>query len=380
MHGMQHTALTGRAAGVGSTPGVGRWLEPLLSQLPPLAILDGHAHLAGDVETRLDAIAARAVVFAPHVAGGDYRHENDAVIAAARASAGRLIPFCRLNPHARPATEARRAIAAGARGIKLNPRAERFTLTHPAVDEIVALAHELGLAVLIHAGHETEPLGVDALRLAAAYPGATLILAHAAITDLAWLHASLDDHPNVLIDTAWWNPVDLLSVFALVPPGRIVFGSNAPFGDPALSALLTLRCALEVGLEPVHVASVMGGQLARVLGGETLADLGPAIASERLRRDPLLERATTYLAAASVAALSGSDPAEAVGLARVALRVHDAHPHRELCRAALQALDAPATGLRGLAGVAIAACLVATPRIPAAGSPTRTRPTSSWLL
>ncbi len=285
---------------VTSVSAVGRWLDPLLDQLPPLAVYDAHAHLGADCDgtvsdqafltASLDAVGARAAVFALHLADGDYRADNDAVIAAAGSSSGQLTPFCRLNPHADPVSEGARAIAAGARGIKLHPRAEDFTLAHPAVDGIVALAHEHRVPVLIHAGRGIEPLGADALRLAARYPDATLILAHAAITDLAWMPAALDDHPNVLFDTAWWNPVDLLALFALVPPDRILFGSDVPFGDPALNALITLRCALEAGLGPEQVESVMGAQLARVLAGEDLADLGPAPGCDQVRRELLLDR------------------------------------------------------------------------------------------
>ncbi len=351
---MQSTASTSRA--VVATPGVARWLEPLLAELPPLAIVDAHTHLGADGR---DTIATRAVVF---------DHDNDAVIAAARASAGRLVPFCTLNGHPAPVTEGRRAIEAGARGLVLHPRSEGF-----------ALAHEHNLPVLVRG---VGPLGGEVLRLAEAYPRATLILAHAAIADLAWLHADLGAHPNVLIDTASWNPADLLALFTLVPPGRIVFGSDGPFGSSSLNALLTLRCALEAGLGPGHVQSVMGGQLERVLAGEPLADLGPPIGSAGLRHDPLLARVTTYLAAAWGAARTGGDPAEPVALARRALRVDDAHPHHSVCGAALQALDAPTAALGGAAGVAIAACLVATPHVATNGARGRrptARPTSSWL-
>lgn len=355
-------------------PGIDRWLDPLLERLPALAIVDAHTHMGADCDgtvcdadqltASLEAIGARAAVFPLHLADGEYRADNDAVIAAARASAGRLTPFCRLNPHADPVGEGARAIAAGARGIKLHPRAEAFTLADPAMDGIFALAHEHRLPVLIHAGRGIEPLGADALRLAARYPDATLILAHAAITDLGWLHAELKAHPNVLFDTAWWNPVDLLALFALVPPGRIVFGSDVPFGDPALNALLTLRCALQAGLTPEQVESVMGGQLARVLAGEPLADVGPAPGADRIPRDLLLDRPLTYLAATWGAAMAGGSPAEPLSLARMALTVDAADPAREVCDAALEALDQPSTVLQGMAGLVIAACLLATPGVP----------------
>ena len=355
-------------------PGIQRWLAPLLKTLPALAIFDAHTHLGVDCDgtvwepahltDALELVGARAATFALHVEDGDYRRANDAVIEAAAASEDRLVPFCRLNPHVAPLAEGRRAVAAGARGIKLHPRAERFTLAHPSVKGIFALAHEHELPVLVHAGSGVDPIGAEVLGLAAAYPGASVILAHAALTDLAWIADELDRHPNVLIDTAWWNPVDLLALFALVAPARILFGSDTPFGDPALNALLTLRCALAVGLDHDQIHAVMGGQLERLFAGETLADLGPSPGSGGLQRDLLFDRAMTYLAAAWGSAMAGGTAQEPLELARMALEVDASHPDREICDAAIQALDMPTNAPGGLGGMAIAAAIVATPQVP----------------
>ena len=311
----------------------------------------------------LDVLGARAVCFPLHVEGG-YSGDNDAVIAAAASSSDQLVPFCRLDPHDAPGVEGARAIAAGARGIKLHPRAERFTLAHPGVEEAFALAHEHSLPVLIHAGRGIEPLGADALRLARAYPRATVILAHAAITDLAWMTGALADHPNILFDTAWWNPADLIALFALVEPRRILFASDTPYGVPALNALITLRCALSAGLGEDQIRSVMGAQAERLLAGEALADLGPAPGGARLERELLLERATTYLAAAWGSAMAGGTGQEPLELARMALAVAPSHPRREHCEAAIEALDMPPSGPLGLTGVAIAGAIAATPNVP----------------
>ena len=58
-----------------------------------------------------------------------YPEANDVVIAAAAASGGTLLSLLpdRAEDPA-PVAEARRCLDAGARGIKLHPRAERFTL------------------------------------------------------------------------------------------------------------------------------------------------------------------------------------------------------------------------------------------------------------
>ena len=202
----------------------------------------------------LAAAGARgAFVFPMHEPEG-YPAANDMVIAAARDSGGLLTPFCRVNPEADALAEAERALAAGAKGIKLHPRAEQFTLDHPAVRSLAALADERGLPILIHAGRGIPALGAHVVGLAGEFPNARLILAHAAICDLSWIWRVAPDHPNLLFDTAWWMPADLLALFSLVPPGQILFASDAPYGTTAMSAVFQLRVALEAGLSATRSA------------------------------------------------------------------------------------------------------------------------------
>ena len=102
---------------------------------------------AGGAAGRARACRARAVVFPMHEPSG-YPPANDRVMAAAADSDGRLVAYCRVDPHDDAVAEARRCLDAGARGIKLHPRAEQFTLSAPAVRELVALAHERRVPVL----------------------------------------------------------------------------------------------------------------------------------------------------------------------------------------------------------------------------------------
>src|SRR5207302_2546183 len=172
---------------------------------------------------------------------------NDAVLEAAREADGLLVAFCRVNPHHDAVKEAERCLQAGARGIKLHPRAEQFTLDHPAVKDLVALAHERRLPVLIHAGRGIPALGLHAVELAGQFEDARVILAHAGICDLSWIWRVAPDHPNLLFDTAWWMPADLQALFSLVPPGQIVFASDAPYGATPMSAAFMIRHALQCG-------------------------------------------------------------------------------------------------------------------------------------
>lgn len=324
------------------------WLDRLQRHVGDLKPFDAHTHIGAndpdgvrqrpeELEEALAVVDARAVTFPMHEPDG-YSPANDAVLAAAAASGGRLVPFCRVNPHDDALAEARRCLDAGAAGIKLHPRAEQFTLAAPAVRALLALAHERRAPVLIHAGRGIPALGRDTVRLSGEFPDARLILAHCAISDLAWLWRVLPEHPNVLIDTAWWNPVDEIALFSLVPPGQVVWASDSPYGRPLPSLVATLRCALQAGLSAEQVCGMAGGQIARAVSGEDLLDLGPAPGAPR-PLDPLFERVVSYLTTALGVALARGTSDEPLALARLACAVGEDGPNAEVFASILELLD-----------------------------------------
>jgi len=324
------------------------WWDRIRADLGDVPLFDAHTHI-GDSDpdgarqtpeellAALEPVAARAVVFAMHEPDG-YRAANDRVLAAAAESGGRLVAFCRLDPHADPLTEARRCLDAGAKGIKLHPRAERFTLSEPAVREIVALAHERRVPVLIHAGRGIPALGQDTVRLSGEFTDARLILAHAAISDLAWLWRVLPEHPNLFVDTAWWDPADLLAMFTLMPPGSLLWASDSPYGRPLVSAALHLRLALQAGLDAAAVRTIAGAQLERLLDGDDPIEAGAPPATSR-PLDVLLERTVSHPTPAIARSFDRGDPEEPVALARLACAVGEDGPHAELHAAVLGLLD-----------------------------------------
>jgi uncharacterized protein len=306
------------------------WLRDLMGRLPGVRLFDAHTHLGvndpegwrcvpDELVGALVLVDGRAAVF-PLMEPEGYRAANDAVLAAAEASEGRLVPFCRVNPAVEPVRELERCLAAGARGLKLHPRAERFDLRHPGVAEVFAVASEQRLPVTIHSGLGIPSLGRDALALAGRFPRVPLILAHVGVTDLAWIWRRLDEHPSVFFDSAWWNPADHLALFALVPPGRILLGSDAPFGTPAAAAIVAIRCALQAELTPAQVESVAGGQFERLLAGQEPLDLGAAPGPPPARA-PLVERVFTLLVAALARMLEGRAAEGLVQLARLGCAV-----------------------------------------------------------
>jgi hypothetical protein len=278
-------------------------------------------------------------VFTMHEPGG-YPPANDRVIAEAAESGGRLVPFCRLDPRAGDAAaEAERCLDAGARGIKLHPRAERFRLEERLTEPIFAVADERGVPVLIHAGRGIPALGRDAVELCERFPGARLILAHAGVCDLAWVWREAASHPNLFFDTAWWNAPDLLALFALVPPGQVVFGSDLPYGTPLQSTILALRCALQAGVAPEAWPAIGGDQMRRLCAGEDPLDLGPAPGRQSLGMDVLLGRVNSYLQTAVGRLLLREGAEEYVALARLACEVGDDAPQADVCRSVLALLD-----------------------------------------
>jgi len=325
------------------------WLADLRERAGGIEPFDAHTHIGQndpdgfsctveELTAALEVAGARAAVFPMHEPDG-YPRANDAVIEDAARSEGRLTAFCRLDPAADPLGEAERALAAGAAGIKLHPRAEGFPLDTPALEPVFALAGERALPVLVHAGRGIPALGRHALAVCERHPGLRLILAHAGISDLAWIWRHAGDHPNLFFDTSWWAPSDLLTLYSLVAPRHILFASDAPYATPAFAATMNLRYAMQAGLEGDALRSVFGGQMARIVAGEDPLDAGPPPGADRLGFDPLLDRVHTFLAASIGQMFRGLDPAEALSLAALACEVGEDAPQADTCTAVLRLLE-----------------------------------------
>ena len=359
------------------------YTDVVRAMVPGLELFDAHTHVGfndpdgmrqspDELVASLRSAGARgAFVFPFHEPDG-YAPANDWVLGAAADSGGLLVPFCRVNPHDGALAEARRCLDAGARGIKLHPRAEGFTLDHPNVRPLVALAHERSLPVLIHAGRGIPALGLHAVELAGEFPDARLILAHAGICDLSWIWRAAPDHPNLLFDTAWWMPADLLTLFSLIPPGQILFASDAPYGHTAFSASFQLRSALVAGLSSEQIRSITSEQSLRLAAGEALLPAGEAIGEREHAPHVLLDRLAEFLLLGAIATMRGAEGAgEMLALARLACDVPediDDAPVFEAIRLLLDGFDAYSAeqpqDRRRLGFLILAATVARTPDVP----------------
>ncbi len=356
--------------------------QVVLDEVPGLELFDAHTHLGQNdpdgMKQRPEELLAGlelaqakgAFVFPMHEPDG-YRIANDMVLEAARNSAGALVPFCRVNPHDDSVAEAQRSLDAGARGIKLHPRAEQFTLDHPAVGDLAAIANERRVPILIHAGRGIPALGVHAVELASRFPDARLILAHAGICDLSWIWQAAPDYPNLLFDTAWWMPTDLISLFCLVPPGQIVFASDSPYGTTLMSASFQLRLALQAGLSSDQICSLASRQALRLAAGEPLVPAGPAVGERDQAPHVLLDRLAQFVLLAAIQLFRGSDAAEMLALARLACDTPSDIDDAPVFAAVLDLLDmharisaADPADRRPRALLILAATVARTPDVP----------------
>jgi predicted TIM-barrel fold metal-dependent hydrolase len=259
-----------------------QWDDELRRELPQDAdIFDAHTHLGTDIDGMVgiydDLIRgmekygiSRCFMFCldePDRHPG-FRAGNDRTLAFAQRSAGKLIPFVRLDLSEDPIGEATRCLDLGARGIKLHPRAQKFLLNDERLSPIFELAADRNVPVLIHGGRGLPPIADDLARVVDRYRKAQLIVAHAGIADLAALADRLGGKAGVFFDTSVWSPLDLLGLYRLVGPEQVVYASDYPYGQQPASLLISLRTARLAGLDDDQVSDVLAGNADRIAAGE----------------------------------------------------------------------------------------------------------------
>ena len=317
--------------------------------LPPEAeIFDAHLHLGNDIDgmvgdyDRLEQLMdrygiGRAFMFCldePDRHPG-FQAANDRTLAFAKRSEGRLIPFVRLDLNESPIEEATRCLDLGARGIKLHPRAQKFTATDERLGPVFRLASERRVPILIHAGRGLPPIadGLDALMQA--NPGATLILAHGGIADLANLARHFAGHPRTFFDTSVWSPVDLLDFYRRVPPEQVLYASDFPYGQQPASLLIAIRTAQLAGFGDTELRAMLGGTASALADGGDLPAPTRPLGSAVLAQPMQLARIHQYLSMATpllwsrqpdtvgVLGLAINACAEQNGYAGTVDRIHD---------------------------------------------------------
>jgi predicted TIM-barrel fold metal-dependent hydrolase len=268
-----------------------------------------------------------------------FRAANDRTLAYAARSEGRLIPFVRLDLAEEPVEEATRCLDAGARGIKLHPRAQRFLLNDERLSPIFELAAERGVPILIHGGRGLPPIADHLHRLVERFPGSQLIIAHAGIADLGSLAGYFAGMAGVFFDTSVWSAIDLLSLYHLVSPEQIVYASDYPYGQQPSSLLIALRTARVAGLDEKQLRGMLYGTARRIADGEPPVEPAEPIGSKTFSQPMAFARIHQYLSMTTP--LLWTRQADTIGVLGLALNAcadRDGHEEdRERIRELLEA-------------------------------------------
>lgn len=326
--------------------------ERTLAEVPPGTVLfDAHTHLGDDIDGmrgRPDELLGLFDRFG--IAGSftfcldetdrvpAFSAANDRTLAYAARSPDRIVPFVRLDLDGTPIEEAKRCLDLGARGIKLHPRAQKFSVGDGRLDAIFELAVERDVPILIHGGRGLPPIGNHLASLVDRYAGARLIIAHAGIADLGGLAAHFGNVPGVFFDTSVWSIVDLLDLMRQVAPQQILFATDYPYGRLPNALLLALRAARLAGFDETEVRGVLGGTALAIANGRALPAFSAPKGLEAISHPLPLARIHQYIAMATpLLWMRQPDWAGALGLALNA--AHEANvdglPDADLIRRAL---------------------------------------------
>jgi predicted TIM-barrel fold metal-dependent hydrolase len=326
--------------------------ERVLAEVPPGAVLfDAHTHLGDDIDgmqgrpEELLAIFDRIGIersFSFCLDEPDrepaFTAANDRTLAYAAESPDRIIPFVRLDLAERPIEEARRCLDLGARGIKLHPRAQKFSVGDERLDAFFALAVERKVPILIHGGRGLPPIGDHLAALVERYAGVRLIIAHAGIADLGGLAGHFAHVPGVFFDTSVWGIIDLVDLMRQVAPEQILFATDYPYGRLPNSLLLALRAARLSHFDDDDLRRMLGATAQGIADGAPLPELSPAKGPKEITHPLPLARIHSYIAMATpLLWMRQPDVAGGLGLALNA--AHEANidgvPDAELIRTAL---------------------------------------------
>ena len=275
-------------------------------------LFDAHVHVGTDIDGFVSTVddlltflakdgVKRAFAFCLDEPDREpaFRAANDRTLEAAERSNGVLVPFARLDLAQQPVEEAIRALDAGARGIKLHPRAQRFQLDDARLAPVFALAAERRVPILIHGGRGLPPIAEHLRHLVDTYPEAQLIVAHAGIADLARLSEEVAGHPSVFFDTSVWSPLDLLDMFHRISPEQALYASDYPYGQQPGSLFIARRTGRLAGLSDEQMRDLLGRSAAGIADGKPPAPRTPPKGRTNIVQPITFARIHHYLAMAT---------------------------------------------------------------------------------
>ena len=244
-------------------------------------IVDFHAYVGsdpyGDYSQSVDQLIASMddcgidiAVVAPLVDfPGPDREVHHKLDQARQCFPDRLIPFARLDP--RYGKEALQALdfamdTLAFRGLLFNPVTTNSLPYHAGVLPLMHAVAERDIPVLVPTGNAYLGLPEQVAWLAASVPDLKVIMGHMGTAAHAIRAIALAaEHPNLYLETSLQqSPVRLSLAVEQVGPERVLFGSAAPYSQPAVELLKVHKA----GLAPEVRSKVLGANASRLLGLE----------------------------------------------------------------------------------------------------------------
>jgi uncharacterized protein len=240
-------------------------------------IVDVHCHigtsLQSGVEISEEALLAamarfgigQALVMPQPQPGLEVTALHDRIARFAEANPGRIFGIANLSPlvgeEAYRREVGRCVRELGFKAIKLHPLGHAVAPDSPRAAVLFALAHELGVPVVIHTGTGI-PQALPALAIppALAWPGVTISLAHAGFsvfTAEALVAARVC--PNIVLEPSWCTAGQIQGMIGSLGADRVMFGSDHLTNLPVELAKLDA-----IGLAGADREAVLAGTARRV--------------------------------------------------------------------------------------------------------------------
>jgi predicted TIM-barrel fold metal-dependent hydrolase len=242
-------------------------------------IIDAHVRLGrgrevsldvADLLSTMDELGIDRALVAPDERCIAYANSagNALVLAAAKASSGRLVPYAVANPWrgAEAVEELARARDGGARALHVDSVLQGFDLLDGLVDPLLDFAADNRWPVYVRTGTPPNALPLPLASLALRYPEIPFVMGRSGATDF-WIDAApaLRHAPNLYGDTCYapWDTVlTELGADPAIGTSRLVFCTDAPYTVPRAE----LRRVLDWPIDAAARAQVLGGTIARLLG------------------------------------------------------------------------------------------------------------------
>jgi predicted TIM-barrel fold metal-dependent hydrolase len=271
-------------------------------------IVDGHAHSAGeftrgeDIVRTMDGLGVGQVVLCPgplnepkkwpvpdltgiirkrglgmvgnrllRLTSGyvrrrfDFEANNEYVAGLARRHPGRIVQACWVDPARTGLTDwlATRQTEWKFKVLKVHQCFQRFKADSPGMHDLARFAGATKIPVFIHLFSRRDAL--DLIKLIAAHPGTTFVIAHVMGLGAFSAAADRDALRNVHFDTSPPNltPLGLIEkALRIFGAGRLLLGSDTPYGKNNLAAAIARVRGLNISEEEKSL--ILGGNARRI--------------------------------------------------------------------------------------------------------------------